>query len=113
MKIDVTQELKNLDGSTLVQARARCPECGRATETEAVTLRGVVTNALMVQDQSEAQVKGEEKARRYQLGLRIYGEESPDLSPEEIVLIRQRVAQMYQPLVVGQVWALLDPAEQD
>ena len=45
MKLDVTRQLTNLDGSSLVQPGTRCTTCGHITDPEPVTLRGVLRRA--------------------------------------------------------------------
>ena len=45
MKLDVTRQLTNLDGSPLVQPGTRCTTCGHITDPEPVTLRGVLRRA--------------------------------------------------------------------
>lgn len=109
MKIDVTQQLTELDGEPLLEPVAVCQQCGQMTGGKPVTLRSVATRALMMQAQGGKNPPAEDKVARYHLAMRIHGEDSPDLSPEEIVLVRQQVGEQYQPLVVGQVWEMLDP----
>ena len=110
MKIDVTQNLKQLDGTPLAQASARCPECGQATEARTFTLRLVAVDALMMQRRGE-ELGGDEKVRRYALAMQIHSEDEPDLKVEDVALIKKLVGELYGPLVVGQVWAMLDSAE--
>jgi hypothetical protein len=110
MKINVTQQLKSIEGEPLTTPKATCPQCGQATEAVPVTVRQIVTGALMAQRQGET-LSGEEKVRRYALALRVHNENEPDLPVEDVALIKELVGQGYGPLVVGQVWVLLDPAE--
>lgn len=106
VKIYFLQSLINLDGSPLETVTAACPACGRATEKRTLTLYSVCAEALLAQLRDE-NPPGEEKARRYQLALKITNEDEIELTPEEAVLIRSLVAKVYGPLVVGQVWELL------
>ena len=111
MKIDVTQNLKQLDGSPLTQATARCPECGQTTESRILILRRVVVDALMAQRQDQ-ELSGGQKVRRYAIATQIHNEDAPDLKVEDVALIKKLVGEVYGPLVVGQAWAMLDPIDE-
>lgn len=106
MRLDVTRQLTNLDGTPLVQPGTRCPTCGHVIDPEPVTLRGVATTSLLAATRD--QVPGEEKARRWTLAMRIQQEDAPDLKVEELALIKEMVGKVQPPLTVGQVWQLLD-----
>ena len=106
MKLDVTQQLTNLDGTPLERPSRACPTCGRADESEPITLRGVTTTSLLAQTQE--QMKGDEKAKRWALAIRIEQEDAPILSVEEMALVKRLVGEIQPSLVVGQVWAMLE-----
>ena len=106
-KIDVTQTLKNLDGSDLTDATQICPTCGQATEARTWTLRLVLQNVLMavVRDENP---DGAEKALRYALAMRIHQNDEVELSVEERAKLKDLVGKVYGPLIVGQVWEMLE-----
>jgi len=106
MKLDVTRELTNLDGTPLVQPGTRCTTCGHITDPEPVTLRGVLTTSLLAQ--SREQVAGDEKARRWALAMRIQQEDAPELSLKELELVQRLVGEIQPTLTAGQVWVMLD-----
>jgi len=110
MKVNFAQALTTLDGSPLTVASQRCPTCGQATEERAITLLSVCTDALLAQYPDE-RLQGTEKARRYRLALRL-SEGEVDLKVEDVALLKDLVGKSFGPLVVGQVWDILDPAEE-
>ena len=106
MKLDVTRQLTNLDGTPLERPSRACPTCGRADESEPITLRAVATTSLLAQ--SRDQVPGDEKAKRWALAIRIEQEDAPVLDLDELALVKRLVGEIQPPLVVGQVWAWLE-----
>ena len=106
MKLDVTRQLTNLDGSPLVQPGTRCQTCGHITDPEPVTLRGVLTTSLLAQ--SGEQVPGDEKAKRWALAIRIQQEDAPELALKELELVQRLVGEIQPTLTAGQVWAMLE-----
>jgi hypothetical protein len=73
------------------------------------TLGGISAEALVMTFGDEPTLSGEEKRKRYRFAHRISRSVVPlDLTPEEVVLLRGLVAKAYGPLVVGQVWDLLE-----
>ncbi len=111
-RIDVAQVLKELDGTPLEFADSVCPQCRSILEGKPFTLRLACTTALIAQFRDD-QPKGDESVRRYHLAMKIYDNDEVDLSSEDKVLIKSLVAKQRDPLVVGQVWELLekDPGE--
>jgi len=109
MKINVTQQLTELDGTPMVTGRQICQVCGSVIgESEPMTIRLAATRALTAQYRDELDLAGEEKVARFHLALRLTDETEPDLKAEDIVLIKSVVGKMYGPVVVGRVWNILD-----
>ena len=106
MKLDVMRQLTNLDGTPLERPSRACPTCGRADESEPITLRAVATTSLLAKTQE--QVKGDEKAKRWALAKRIEQEDAPVLDLDVLALVKRLVGEIQPPLVVGQVWAWLE-----
>ena len=112
MKINFAQELKKLDGAKLERVTETCPTCGRPKESQTMTLRSVCTDALMNTMQGE-RAEGEEKAKWYEMAIRITGEDVVELSLAEAALVQKRVGKMFSPLIVGQAWKMLEQKEEE
>ena len=97
MKINLLTEIVNLDGTVI-------PE----TDGKPMTLRSVFCNALITQKQGET-LPGIDKVNRYNLATQIFSSEEINLGVDDVKLLRDLVADGYIPLVVGQVWNILDP----
>jgi hypothetical protein len=112
MKVNVTQPIKELDGSQLMTGKDTCPTCRQTVgKTEQMTLRSVVVDALLTTFGDERELSGEDKLKRYDLAVQIYACDEMQLKAEEVALIKKLVARRYGPLVTGQAWAMLDPKE--
>ena len=97
--INMTQQLKQLNGKPLVAGE----------DGEPITVQSVCEQALVSQIPGK-NPDGGEKLRRYHLAMRIHAQEGlPDLQAEDVVLLKELVGEMFGPLVVGQVWEILDP----
>jgi hypothetical protein len=101
-----------IEGEPLERTVQACQTCGRPEETAAMTLRSVCTNALLTQTRDETNLSGEEKVRRYNLALQISNEDVVDLPPKDVAMLQELVGKLYAPLVVGQVWEMLDPKQE-
>jgi len=101
MKINTKTKLKSLNGELLKDTLAD----GKTTE---MTLGSALINALLVPVQNE---KGEEKVKKYELGVRIYQNDEIDLTAEEAALVKKRIGDVYGPIVVGQVFRLIENKE--
>lgn len=76
------------------------------------TIGSCICNALMAMFPHETELPGTEKLRRYKLALRIYDAALPvNVSVEDATLIKQLVGFAYGPLVVGQVWGMIDGSD--
>jgi len=89
-------EIKNIDGSTLLQ------------DANPVVMKSLLVAALMGSNPSEKDVSGDEKFKRYELAQKVNAGGNIDLTPEEIVLLKKLVGVSYTPLVVGQVYKILN-----
>lgn len=74
-------------------------------------LGSVCVNALLTPAQGDERMSGEEKLKRYKLGMKISGNDSADLSAEELSLIKACVGKLYAPLIVGRVYDAIDPVD--
>ena len=97
MQINLLTEIVNLDGTPIPEASGK-----------PMTLRSVFCNALTTQKQGET-ISGIDKVGRYNLAIQIFSAEEIDLGVDDVKLLRDIVADGYVPLVVGQIWNILDP----
>lgn len=106
MKVKTDVVLTNLDGEPLKDADAK----GEAVDA---TLKMCVINALLAPaQQGQKPETGVEKLKKYNLASKVNDNEEIELSAEEISLIKDRVGELFPPLVVGQVFKLLgEPTE--
>lgn len=74
-----------------------------------LTVGSACVTALLATFADEASLGGEEKVRRFLLAQRIGAAEQVDLTAEETALVKLLVGKGYGTLVVGRVWAALDP----
>lgn len=112
MKINVTQQLTELDGTPMVTGKVICQMCGQVvSEPEPMTVQLAATRALSASFRDEQSLTGDKKWPRFHLALKLTDEDEPDLKAESIVLIKQLVGKMYGPVIVGRMWAILDPQE--
>jgi hypothetical protein len=75
-----------------------------------VTLATAIATALDTVTGDKEPLSGLEKMRRYRLACRIL--EAPNAAPltlEEAALCKALVGDGYGPLIVGQVWSVLEP----
>jgi len=78
-------------------------EQGNVTEA---TVRVVLVNAVLSPVQKES---GMDKMKKYGLAQRIFRDDEIELSAEDIVLLKERIGELYAPLVVGQLFQMLEP----
>lgn len=114
MKIDVTQNLLDLNGEPMPITFQACPMCGRPLEEKGIwTLRQACEDALLPDYQDERQQQGglseAEKFKRYRLAARIHDEDEPNLAAKDIVELLKVVAKMFPPRIYGPVRLLLEP----
>jgi hypothetical protein len=95
---DFTVVLVGLDGKPLV-AEPGLP----------MTLGDAVSSALVSPFKDESP-SGQEKVKRWALALRVHAAKDIELTADDITMIKNLVAKAFGPLIVGQVWEILDPA---
>ena len=112
MIIDLSTQLRDLEREVLTQDKPTFNEAGEVTgkKKEAVILGNLCKSALLQANEDD---KADEKVTRFELSLRLAMAEGPelDLEAEDITLIKKLVGKMYAPLVVGQVYRLLEGKE--
>ena len=98
MKIDIAQHLIGYDGEP-IQDGSDGP----------LTLRSVCCSALVGNYSDEQALPGEDKVRRFCLAQRLHSCAHPELTVEEIALIKLLIAKGFVTSVVGSAWSKLDP----
>lgn len=98
MKIKVDVVLKNMNGAAL-------KDIDENGVTIDATLRRTLVNAVLTPIQNES---GIEKVKKYELAKRIYTNDEVELTDEEIKLLKNRVGESFGPIVVGQVFEILE-----
>jgi hypothetical protein len=97
MQINVNDVLTQLDGTPLkdmVNGEAKDATVGMA-----------IINALLAPAEGDNGVK---KVQKYELAMRVYKNDSVDITVEEATLIKECVGRAFAPIIVGQLFALLD-----
>lgn len=74
----------------------------------AVTLKTVAVNALFAPFPDEREIDGNEKAKRFNLGLRIDAGGEIEVSAEEISLVKKLIGKAFPVLVVGRAYQLIE-----
>jgi len=101
MKIKTDVVLKNLDGQVMKDNDGK----GNAVDA---TLKMAIVNAVLAPVQNE---KGTDKIKKYELAMKVHKNKEVDLTAEDISLIKERVGELFPPLIVGQVYNLLEGKE--
>lgn len=97
---DFGTPIKQIDGKPMVK-----------DDKNVLTVQEVATTALLAAYQDEPNLSGIEKNTRFWLARKIQeNPKNPALTADETKTIKDLVAKAYSPLIVGQVWQLLDPA---
>lgn len=100
MTIDVTQVLCGLDGNPLTEVDQK------TREDVDITLRAVMCSAVM---RTAPDASGEDKAKAWNLAMRIQSLDEVTLTAEEVAAIKTKIGEDFNPQVVGPAWLALDP----
>lgn len=93
---DFNAEIKNLDGSLMIRKQEEKKKIP-------LLLKDVVVNALLADYKDEYEPNGNEKMRRFLLAQKIYESTEPiHIVPDDIVLIKLLIPQVYNTLIGGQ-----------
>lgn len=111
-QIDVTQPILNIDG-TPMEEPAICQGCKEVIKRTVLTLRLVCTSASIFLTNNEQPLEGAENIKRLHLGLRIQAEDNPDLSIEDLALLKDRIRLKFTPLIAARAWLMLDPPKKE
>jgi hypothetical protein len=97
LALDLSQSLVDLDNKPILNGQ------------EPITLGAVISTALLTPFPDEQNLSGEEKTKRFLLALKVHQGRDAGLTADETALIKKLVAKLYGPLIVGRVWAIIDP----
>ena len=98
MKIDFKQTMKTLDGEDLKAEDKRT----------IITLQSIATQALLNMSEKDPDSQnGEQKAKRYELAMKIFND-TEELSIDEAKLLKDLIGRYFNPIVVGQAWKALE-----
>lgn len=97
MKFDLDKAILDIDGGQVTR-----PLNG---DTVPMTVRFAIRSALVSAPQQP--IRAEDSIRRYDLQATLAGVGEAELRADDIVLIQQCAAQIYGPLIVGQIAAAL------
>lgn len=97
MRKDFTIPLTHLDGTPIKDGDKQA------------TLTTVALTALLASYEDERALTGKEKAERYQLALKINKRPAEvDITAEQLTMLKSLIGKAFGPLVVGQVYDLLE-----
>ncbi len=108
MKLDVTVELIELDGTPITDDKRICPTCRRAAgDGEPLTIRRACARALQFIPERTT-VSYKDQKERYELAQRFFDGDEVELAASEVVLVQTLLALLYTPVVTGPVGLALD-----
>lgn len=99
MKIDFSTALTGFNGENLVEADGR-----------KITL-AMVCSTVLGSTLPDETPTGEEKLKRFALGMKVCKGGSYDITAEDRVLLKQLIGKTFSPLVVGSALSVLDPSD--
>ena len=94
VKVDVL--LKTMDGQVM-----KDNVDGEAVDA---TIKMIIVNAILSPVEKES---GIDKVKKYELAKKVFANDEVDLNEDEIKLIKDRVGEVFPPIIVGQVYELL------
>ena len=117
MTLDVTQVLVGYDGEALMDVEAVLDADGKPvldeagapqTRREPITLRPICINALKAPLEVDKGMSGVKKTEIWILCGKLYKEDRPVMTADELTLIQQRISAAYGPMIVGPAFLLLN-----
>ena len=102
MKIDVTQILKDYGGKPVLAG-------ARGKKEKKLSFRDVVSTAINATPQPPAKpMTAEAKNKAYQISIKVWSKKRIDLTVDQRAFIKERVGDVYNPLVYGRVCDILE-----
>jgi len=97
MKINLDQTFKTLNGVEI-----------KDEEGKGIKLLTICQNALISAGDQQQKESGEEKAKRYQLAIKLANGGEIELTAEDIAKIKKLIGESYAPIIVGQAYDMLE-----
>ena len=97
MKISLDTKITDFKGKVMLQGE------------DALTMQDVLLTSVMNPLETDKALSGQKKYELYNIGIEIGKGKIVDFTAEEVVMLKNRIAQTHVPLIIGQVWNLLDP----
>jgi hypothetical protein len=104
-EIDFSTVIRDLDGAPVKMCADETPACKAGA-----TIGMIAAGALLAPDDPHSPQAPAEKVRCFTLALSVHKGGRIDVSAEDVVLIKGRIAAAYGPLIVGRAFEILDPA---
>jgi len=104
---EVLEELEKYNNPEFISKEETPGEQPMYTRKKKLTLRSVCVGALMGITDSDKNMTGAEKNKRFLLALKLQ-DDTAELQAEDIVLLKERIGSMYSTLVTGRAWQLLE-----
>lgn len=99
MKINVKEVIKDYEEKDIFETG---PEGKKS-----ITIRIVIVNSLNSIIPQEA-MSADDKSKVFQLSMKMYTEDNPDFTVDELSFIKTRVGKIYNPLVYGRICQIFD-----
>jgi hypothetical protein len=97
MKVDVTQNIKNLNDTFVIDVMTKEP----------VTLRDVLITSVTMDVKNQPK-SGPDKLKCYQFGIKLQESDTVELTTDDIVFLKQEVAKVQGTLIYGRVCDILE-----
>lgn len=101
MKLDFSKKMVDLDGKTIKE------RVEGTDKLQDVLMKDVVVTALM-QGGRDEKIDGDEKNKRFILGVEIHKSKGPmEVKMEDALMIKKLAGALYLPLYVGQIYEFI------
>lgn len=101
MKVNLDQQLKDFDGDPIEVENVK------EGKEKYWTLKKAVVSALAQSLEADKNMAPDKAVARWKLAMRLHGGGEQELTPEELVEIRERLPKCYTVLISGQACELL------
>lgn len=109
MKIDGTQVLVDYKGKPILFPSSGETKPGEKAKEVKVTFREVVSTSINATPQPPAKpLTAEDKNKAYQISVKLWGKKVADLTVDQLAFIKEKVGEVYGPLVYGRVCDILE-----
>ncbi len=96
MKLSLDEKILDLSGNQVL-----------TPDGQTLTLANVLSTACVAPLESDRSMSGEEKAKLFEMALKVVQGNS-EFSIEDVAVMKRRIGMAYSPIVVGRSWKLLE-----